>query len=143
MSIKSFNLRVYGLLLQDDSVLVTEECRGGMEMLKFPGGGLEKGEGLSDCLRREFREELDIDVEVGAFFYVNDFFQQSAFRHEDQLISFYYEVSTLDTKMIPLDKSLGENQDQIFRWVKISDLEQEKFTFPIDHIVAQKLTEPF
>jgi 8-oxo-dGTP diphosphatase len=33
---------------------------------EFPGGKLEKGEDAGSCLRREIREELDIDIEVGA-----------------------------------------------------------------------------
>ena len=32
---------------------------------EFPGGSVEYGERLADALRREIREELDIDIEVG------------------------------------------------------------------------------
>jgi hypothetical protein len=43
-----FNIRVYGLLInKQQEVLVTDEYRIGMYMTKFPGGGLEYGEGLS------------------------------------------------------------------------------------------------
>jgi len=141
MKIKSYNLRVYGILIQEDSVLVTEERRAGMEMLKFPGGGLEKGEGLSDCLIREFSEELDITVSVKSIFYVNEFFQQSAFSEEDQLISFYYQVSTPDMSRIPVKVGLDEGDEQIFRWVRLSELYKEAFTFPIDKVVAKRLAQ--
>ena len=79
MSIENFNIRVYGLLINEGSVLITSEHRARIQMLKFPGGGLEKGEGIEDCLIREFDEELKIIIEVEEFFYVNEFFQESVF----------------------------------------------------------------
>lgn len=33
---------------------------------EFPGGKIEKGEDAAACLRREIREELDLEIEVGA-----------------------------------------------------------------------------
>ena len=60
---KSFNLRVYGLLVNEhNEVLISEEFRFGKPFTKFPGGGLELGEGLKEGLIREFQEELEIDI---------------------------------------------------------------------------------
>ncbi len=60
-----FNIRVYGLLFNDQGdILVSDEERFGNRFTKFPGGGLEFGEGLSDCLKREFIEELNQNIEV-------------------------------------------------------------------------------
>jgi A/G-specific adenine glycosylase len=44
---------------------------------EFPGGKLEMGETLSECLKRELREELAIEIEVGDLFTV----VQHAFTH--------------------------------------------------------------
>ena len=139
---KSFNVRVYGLLINPkNELLLSDERRGGFSFTKFPGGGLEFGEGLVDALIREFSEELAIDVSIGDLFYVNDFFQASAFNENHQLLSFYYFVNYNKCEAIgqeayqfPLIED-GEKQ----RWVAISDLTESNFNFPIDKVVIEKL----
>jgi 8-oxo-dGTP diphosphatase len=139
---KSFNLRVYGLLINDkNEILVSDERRNGVSFTKFPGGGLEFGEGLAEGLKREFQEEIGIDIEVEELFYVNDFLQVSAFNENHQLISFYYFVHFNETSIlgneiytIPFPED-GEKQ----RWISISELDFGLFTFPIDQLVAEKL----
>ena len=89
-----FNIRVYALLINDQQeVLVTDEFRFGKEMTKFPGGGLNWGEGTIDCLHRECREELGCEIRIVKHFYTTDFFQCSAFHADHQLISIYYIVN--------------------------------------------------
>ena len=140
MSVKSYNIRVYGLLIYNDSVLVTQEFRAGMRMTKFPGGGHELGEGIGACVVREIREELEIEVELDELFYVNDFLQISAFNKEEQLISFYYKLRYEDMKSLSFQgQTIKKAGDQIFYWVKISEIDAAQFTFPVDRVVAKKL----
>jgi 8-oxo-dGTP pyrophosphatase MutT (NUDIX family) len=83
-----FNLRVYGILINDQrQVLVSDEFIRGNYYTKFPGGGLEFGEGTRECLQREFMEEMGLQVRVGDHLYTTDFFQMSAFNPEHQIIS--------------------------------------------------------
>ena len=49
-----------GLVFKDGKVLLIRSQRRGWE---FPGGVVEQGETLLDCLRREIREESGIDAE--------------------------------------------------------------------------------
>ena len=139
----NFNLRVYGIILNSkNEVLVSDERRHGISMTKFPGGGLMWGEGHKETLIREIKEEMNLDAEIGEFFYVNDFFQQSAYRENDQLFTFYYRVSKIDIDAIPVSAHaipLTEEGEK-FRWVPISDLNEDMFTFPIDKIVGSRLT---
>lgn len=114
-------------------------------MTKFPGGGLEKGEGIANCLVREFMEELNIQVSVGDFFYVNDFLQLSAFNPNHQLISFYYFVSTTNEGIKKITHLCAtrsaDSTEQTFEWVQLDQLAAADFTFPIDSLVAEKLSK--
>ena len=138
-----FNLRVYAIIRNENGdVLLSDERRGGIPFTKFPGGGLEFGEGTKECLKREIQEELGLASEIGNLFYVNDFYQQSAYRKTDQLISFYYEVDLINSRAILVsnhDVPLKEEGEK-FRWVAISDLSQDEVTFPVDKKVVELLT---
>lgn len=144
MSEKQFNIRVYGLLINENhEVLLSDENRFGRQFTKFPGGGLEWGEGTRDCLAREFKEELGIEVAVKDVFYLTDFFQASAFNSNDQLISIYYLVEYPEWKSIKVatNKFDFTDKEEVHRWAKIADLSSEDVTFPIDKIVVQQLIQ--
>lgn len=139
-----FNIRVYGLLInKQQEVLVTDEYRMGMYMTKFPGGGLEFGEGTIDCLQREFREELNIGIEVIRHFYTTDYFQKALFFEGMQLLSIYYLVHFSDTESLTttnISNNIPEKEGaQSFRWMAIEELNANNFTFPIDKKVAELL----
>lgn len=141
-----FNVRVYGLLVNDQNeVLVSDEQESGFRFSKFPGGGLEFGEGLIDGLKREFIEECQAEIEVLSHFYTTDFYEKSSF-NDSQVISVYYLVKekaplqlTFKTKIFDFD---GEGDVlQSFRWVAINDLDIKEITFRTDKTVAKLLKE--
>jgi ADP-ribose pyrophosphatase YjhB (NUDIX family) len=57
-------VRVGGLLVQDNRVLMVEQARADERYWLVPGGGLKFGETFSEALRREFVEELGLRVSV-------------------------------------------------------------------------------
>lgn len=134
-----FNVRVYGLLIKDDAVLVSDELVENSWVTKFPGGGLEFGEGSIDCLKREFREELEIDIVVDSHYYTTDFYVKSAF-DESQIISIYYRVNALNDSDLPV---LPKFPHQNFRWIKLNVLCNDNMTLVIDKHVAQMLQTAF
>lgn len=141
-----FNVRVYGLLInQNNEVLVSDEEEHGFRFSKFPGGGLEFGEGLIDGLKREFKEECDAEVEVRSHFYTTDFFEKSSF-NESQVISIYYLVKEKSPLKLVFKTSVFDFDSegevlQAFRWVKIEDLSIDEITFKTDKTVAQLLKD--
>ena len=75
MGIEKIVVRVYGIWINDDSqILLSDEYYDGAYFTKFPGGGLELGEGVLDCLKREWKEELGVEIENIRHFYTTDFF---------------------------------------------------------------------
>lgn len=132
-----FNIRVYGICINErKEVLLSDESHLDMDFTKFPGGGLEFGEGMIDCLKREFREEFNLEIEIGELFYLTDFFQISAFSASDQVISIYYLIRA---DIRELDHLIANPRVEKLHWVKLSELQEEMLSLPIDKIVAGKL----
>ncbi|HET6993635.1 MAG TPA: NUDIX domain-containing protein [Chitinophagaceae bacterium] len=147
-----FNLRVYGILINENKqVLVSDEYIRGGYYTKFPGGGLEFGEGTRDCLQREFIEEMNLRVEVGDHIYTTDFFQLSAFNPDHQIISIYYYAKALEEIKVPLrDKVFDFDEQQLeiyrqkneietFRFIDWDNFSEDSVTLPIDKIVVGML----
>jgi len=109
---------------------------------------LEFGEGTRDCLKREFMEEMGLNVEIGDHIYTTDFFQMSAFNPEHQIISVYYFAKALEPIKAPL-RSVPFDFDELqmevynqtgetetFRFIDWNDFSEESVTLPIDKVVA-------
>ncbi len=147
--ISMFNIRVYGILINAArQLLVSDEYIRGAYITKFPGGGLEFGEGTRDCLQREFLEEMQLKVKVTDHIYTTDFFQQSAFNQAHQIISIYYFVEPLEPITVPLRiKTFDFDEPQLkmyaetgetetFRFINWEDVSEACVTLPIDkHVV--------
>jgi 8-oxo-dGTP diphosphatase len=149
-----FNLRVYGILINEKKqVLVSDEFIRGNYYTKFPGGGLEFGEGTRDCLQREFMEEMNLRVAVGDHIYTTDYFQLSAFNPEHQIISIYYYAKALEEIKVPLRDKLFDfdeqqmaiykqkNEIETFRFIDWQNFSEEMVTLPIDKIVSKMVKE--
>jgi len=141
-----FVVRVYGLIQNTrDEILVTDEFQIDRRMTKFPGGGLEYGEGTVDCLRREIREECNgQEITNIRHFYTTDFFQQAFFYNEKQLISIYYLAELQGDPVFKISETAFDfkeevNGSQSFRWIKRKLLNPDEFSFPIDKFVARKI----
>ncbi len=150
----TLTVRVYGILMNEKKqVLVSDEYIRGEYYTKFPGGGLEIGEGTRDCLKREFMEEMNLKVSIGDHLYTTDFFQISAFNNAHQILSIYYEAIALEPIRVALKSKefdFDEQQLQVyektrqiesFRLVDWEHFSSQQLTLPIDKIVADLVKE--
>src|SRR6476619_6252146 len=152
----SFNIRVYGVLINEQNqVLVSDEYIRGSYYTKFLGGGLMLGKRKRDCLKREFSEEMDLEVEVGQHLYTTYYYQVSAFNPSHQIISIYYLVKALEEIKVPLrtkEFDFDEQQMEVYNKTKMTEtfrfidwniFSEEKVTLPIDKIVASLIKKKF
>lgn len=141
-----FIIRVYAIILDPSGeyVLLSDEFQLGMKMIKFPGGGLEFGEGPLECLQREAKEELGQELIDIHHFYTTDFYQKARFYENAQLISIYYLARPSDPDALDISEKAFDFPEELegsrsFRWCSLGDLTNENLTFPIDRKAAELL----
>lgn len=138
----SFNIRVYGVLVENGKVLISDEVYDGRRMTKFPGGGLELGEGIGPCLVREWMEELQTEIEVGEILYINPFLLYGTFFPDKEILAIYFNVKRLSPIGLPISGKPYDFPDdahdaESFRWVPLQELKPEEFTYITDQEAAK------
>ena len=135
-------VRVYGFLEDAQGrVLVSAERFRGKPLVKYPGGGVEWGEGIREALVREFQEELHLDIEVGELVFFNEFPVISACDPEVQVFSFFYRVSALGPLSFATHSrvEVPDKDGERAVWVSKAELANVPFSFPIE----QEATKAF
>lgn len=115
---------------RDGRVLVTRRQPGvHLEGLwEFPGGKCEAGETLGACLRREMREELDVEVTIGAELY------SVSHDYPDRRIELHFLSCELLGEPVP-------RMGQALRWAARADLDPDEFP-PADADLVRRLRQP-
>ncbi|CAI8452511.1 MAG: Uncharacterised protein [Cryomorphaceae bacterium] len=140
--IKRFNARCYAFIVStQNKVLVMNERWKGMDLQKLPGGGLELGEGMIECLDREISEEFEAwQPLTWKHHYVPTHCFTSQFRPDEQLILNYFladqRVDRAQWRIIPEDENLLGMQ-----WLPLEKDSAQWFTLQSDRDAFTKLVE--
>ena len=102
-----------GILRKKNQILICQRKKHGRYGLKweFPGGKLEPGETVEQCLRRELREELSIDIH--------------SIEHVETLAAYYEDGGMFNVSYCFVSGFDGEPYNNVFeqiRWVTIDEL---------------------
>tara|TARA_Y100001954_G_scaffold196057_1_gene212235 strand:+ start:143 stop:571 length:429 start_codon:yes stop_codon:yes gene_type:complete len=136
-SVSRFNIRVYALIILKNNILLSRELIQNELIYKFPGGGVELGEGIVDALQREAKEEMGQNLNHIAHFYTTDFFQRSSFDSSEQLISVYFKASL--SQHINNRLKIPVKDQPVFEWKRLVDLNEDDLHFPIDKRVLKMI----
>ena len=135
--VSRFNVRVYALIIFKNNILLSRELIQNKFIYKFPGGGVELGEGLINALQREAKEEMGQRLNDITHFYTTDFFQRSSFDLSEQLISIYFNASLSQSLNNKLE--IPAKDQPVFEWKRLVDLSVEDLHFPIDKKVLEMI----
>lgn len=135
---EKFTIRVYGIVIEKGNICLSREEIRGQRFVKFPGGGLEYGEGTRECLQREIQEETGLNSLIKEHFYTTDFFQPSQFHDRPvQVLSIYYFATLINSEKI---SGIATSEDGLgIFWKPLSELTPEFLDLPIDQVVVKKL----
>lgn len=120
-------VRVCGLLIKDDAILLAQIHSPVVDDLVWtpPGGGLQFGEHLKDCLEREFAEETNLKVVVQDLVHINELVEDPY-----HAVEFYFEVTnTTGEPKKGRDPELSWDQQLLhdLKWVPLNQLEEISF----------------
>ena len=102
-------LRACGILLQDERILLVKHRIDDYDLWSPPGGGIEFGEPIGECLAREFIEETGLKMKVGKFLFITE--------HLDlplHAVEIFYQVHT-DQLNVRLGREPEVLNDNILR----------------------------
>jgi ADP-ribose pyrophosphatase YjhB (NUDIX family) len=102
MENKNIRVRVAGILLNGkNELLLVNHQKNGKSYWLLPGGGVEFGESFHEALKREFMEELSMEIgAVGELFLVHDTVYPDKKRH---IVNLYFTVKAVKNHVLKVN----------------------------------------
>lgn len=120
-------VRICGLLVEEDAILLSQIHSPVIEELIWtpPGGELQFGEQMQDCVEREFAEETNLKIGVGDLLHINELVERPF-----HALEFYFEVTRQEGEpKIGSDPELSWNQQLLkdLKWIPFDELDDISF----------------
>ena len=118
------------IIQKDGKILICQRGAGGncAFLWEFPGGKLESGETMEECLIRECKEELEIEISV------KDIFAETTYKYPEREIAFIFYKADI------IGGQLKMNVHNDMQWVLPSELKKYKFC-PADVEIITDIAE--
>ena len=124
-------IRVVAAVIRDgEKIFATMRGYGDFKGLwEFPGGKIEAGEAEKDTVKRELKEELNLDVKVGGLF------AKTTFEYPDFVIT----LSVYECEML---SSFVLKEHESYRWMPPAELKAEEWA-PADADMVESIKRVF
>lgn len=82
-------IRVAGILIEDNKILLIQHHKNNKKYWLIPGGGNDWGETTKEALIREYKEETNMDIEVDEFLFFSETISPDKKRH---VLNLFYKI---------------------------------------------------
>jgi len=89
-------IRVAGILKKKGKILLIKHKKKEKEYWLLPGGGVDYGETFQEALKREFKEETALKIEVGNLKFISESIAPDMSRH---IINIFFEVKYISGEL--------------------------------------------
>ena len=134
MTMEKFpRVRIALLMIEEDKILLVRHRKGEKTYWLLPGGGLEYGETISECAKREALEELSLEIALGDLLFINESIPPDRHRH---VLNLYYQAKIIGGQM-----KLGDEEVLAeAAWIEI-DLIDELTLYPNTREALKKVAK--
>ena len=120
-----FNYRAGLLIEKGNKVLV--ECNPAIDFVTLPGGRVQTLESSIDALKREIKEEMNIELDserIKMRALIENFFEMDEKKYHELYFLYKLKVTSKDTEFKKDMKNI-DSKASYYKWVKKEDLEKE------------------
>lgn len=131
-------IRIAGIYIRENKILLVKHKKAAAEYYLLPGGGQEPGESAKDALIREWKEELNLEIEPGPLLFLGESVPPEGLK-KSQVLQLVFEVlnGTGKTYTKPSGALIGHE------WVELSSLHHIKlFPRSLDQILSHISGKP-